>query len=348
MQHSEKKRAGATRHIEKPSMSAEIIGRRECPSDACGQRLDADGELLLAFTIEFPKLRLALAGSHRIDELLPQRIADVVQKAEERSQTRLWFAGEKSGSRRAVVVKTALLLNQSQTDHCGPVVTKDQDGEADTASAASEASKPQRAFADRASIAVLPFDTLSGDPEQVYFADGMVDEIITGLSRVKWLFVIARNSSFIYKGRALDVKQVGYELGVRYILEGSVRKSAARVRVTSQLIDATTGAHLWAERYEREFHDIFALQDDITLSVIGAIEPSLRLAEVERVKRKRPDSLDAYDLILRAQPDVYAAMPAQAKKALPYLERAIALEPNYALAHAYAAMCHHSRFSGPA
>ena len=133
---------------------------------------------------------------------------------------------------------------------------------------------------DKPSIAVLPFQNMSGDPEQEYFADGMVDEIITGLCRIKWLFVIARNSSFTYKGRAVDVKQVGRELGVRYVLEGSVRKSGDRVRVTAQLIDSVAGSHVWAERYERKYEDIFALQDDITLSVVGTIEPSLQLAEI--------------------------------------------------------------------
>jgi adenylate cyclase len=135
------------------------------------------------------------------------------------------------------------------------------------------------ALPDRPSIAVLPFQNLSGDPEQEYFADGVVEDIITGLSRIKWLFVIARNSTFTYKGRAVDVKQVGRELGVRYVLEGSVRKATDRVRITGQLIDSATGTHVWAERYDRRFDDIFALQDEITLSVIGAIEPSLRLAE---------------------------------------------------------------------
>jgi adenylate cyclase len=200
------------------------------------------------------------------------------------------------------------------------------------------------ALPDKPSIAVLPFQNMSGDPEQDYFVDGMVDDIITGLSRIKWLFVIARNSSFTYKGRAVDVKQVGRELGVRYVLEGSVRKLADRVRITGQLIDAATGAHVWAERYDRKSDDIFALQDEIALSVVGAIEPSLRRAEVERVNRKRPDSLDAYDLVLRAQPDVYSGMPDRATKALVLLERALAIDPTYALAHAFAAMCHHNRF----
>jgi TolB-like protein len=198
------------------------------------------------------------------------------------------------------------------------------------------------ALPDRPSIAVLPFQNLSGDPEQEYFADGMVEDIITGLSRIKWLFVIARNSTFTYRGRAVDVKQIGRELGVRYVLEGSVRKAADRVRITGQLIDSATGTHVWAERYDRKFDDIFALQDEITLSVVGAIEPSLRLAEAERVKRKRPDSLDAYDLVLQAQAGVYTRMPAPSMKALALLARALALDPSYALAHAYAAECHHS------
>jgi TolB-like protein len=203
---------------------------------------------------------------------------------------------------------------------------------------------PALALPDKPSIAVLPFSNLSGDPEQQYFADGMVDDIITGLSRIKWLFVIARNSSFTYKGLPVDVKQVGRELGVRYVLEGSVRKAADRVRITGQLIDASTGAHVWADRYDRTFDDVFALQDEIALSAVGAIEPSLRRAEVERVKRKRPDSLDAYDLVLQAQPDVDSGMPDRAAKALTLLRRALALDPAYALAHAFAAMCHHNRF----
>ena len=206
------------------------------------------------------------------------------------------------------------------------------------------ATRPALSVPDRPSIAVLPFQNMSGESEQDYFTDGMVEDIITGLSRIKWLFVIARNSTFTYKGRAVDVKQVGRELGVRYVLEGSVRKAADRVRITGQLIDAATGAHVWAERYDRKFDDIFALQDEITLSVVGAIEPSLRLAEIERVKRKRSDSFDAYDLVLQAQHDVYSRIPERAVKALLLLERALAFDPNYALAHAYAAECYHTLF----
>ena len=197
---------------------------------------------------------------------------------------------------------------------------------------------------DRPSIAVLPFANMSGDPEQDYFADGMVEDIITGLSRIRWLFVIARNSSFTYKGRAVDVKQVGRELGVRYVLEGSVRKVGSRVRITGQLIDAEDGGHLWAERYDRDLTDVFALQDEITISVVAAIEPNLRRAEIERVRRKRPDSLDAYDLLLRALPDVYTFMPQGAAKGLPLLDKALAIEPSYALAHGFAAWTHQTLF----
>ena len=215
-------------------------------------------------------------------------------------------------------------------------------GAEDMAQAAPAA--PALALPDKPSVAVLPFANLSGDPEQEYFADGMVEDIITGLSRIKWLFVVARNSSFIYKGRAVDMKQVGRELGVRYLLEGSVRKAGNRVRITAQMIEAETGGHLWAERYDRPLDDIFALQDEITLSVIGAIEPSLREAEIERVQRKRPDSLDAYDLVLRALPHVFLPMPEEARKALPFLERALALEADYATAHGYLAWCHEAIF----
>jgi TolB-like protein/Flp pilus assembly protein TadD len=201
------------------------------------------------------------------------------------------------------------------------------------------------AIPDKPSIAVLPFLNMSNDPEQDYFADGIVEDIITGLSRIKWFFVIARNSSFIYKGMPTDVKRVGRELGVRYVLEGSVRKAENRVRITAQLIEAETGNHLWAERYDRLLDDIFAVQDEITMSVIAAIEPNLRKAEIERVKRKRPESLDAYDLVLRALPFVYSMMATGAAAAIPLLERALKLDPDYAHAHAPLAWCYHFRFS---
>jgi TolB-like protein/class 3 adenylate cyclase len=196
------------------------------------------------------------------------------------------------------------------------------------------------ALPEKPSIAVLPFQNMSGDPEQEYFADGMVEDIITGLSRIKWLFVIARNSSFIYKGKAVDVRQVGRELGVRYVLEGGVRKAGSRVRITAQLLEAETGAHLWADKYDGALEDVFDLQDQITDRVVGIVEPSLRQSEIERSRRKRPENLGAYDLYLRALPHVAAQMPADAKIALPLLQESLRLDPDYAPAHAHIAWCH--------
>ena len=208
-----------------------------------------------------------------------------------------------------------------------------------TGGTAAAAPPAAPAAPDRPSIAVLPFENMSADPEQEYFADGMVEDIIIGLSRIRWLLVIASNSSFTYKGQAVDLKRIACELGVRYALEGSVRKLGKRVRITTQLIEAETGVHVWAERYDRSLDDIFALQDEITLSTVGAIEPSLRAAEIERVKRKRPENLDAYDLVLRSLPHINTGMPEEARIAVPLLERALALEPDYGLAHGYLAWC---------
>ena len=196
----------------------------------------------------------------------------------------------------------------------------------------------------RPSIAVLPFQNMSGDPEQEYFADGMVDEIITGLSRIKWLSVISRNSTFIFKNRPIAIPEIADKFGVRYVLEGGVRRSGNRVRITAQLIDADTNAHLWAEQYDRLLEDVFALQDEITMRVVGAIEPSLRRAEIDRVARQRPNTFDAYDLLLRSQPFVFAGMPKEAAKAIPLLEEAVKLEPGYSAAHAYLSWCLHSRY----
>jgi TolB-like protein/Flp pilus assembly protein TadD len=223
--------------------------------------------------------------------------------------------------------------------YIGPVTVREQENRGAEGNA-----QPTLVLPDKPSVAVLQFTNLSGDPEQQYFADGMVEDIITGLSRIKWLFVIARNSSFVYQGRAVSVGRVGRELGVRYVLEGSVRKSGGRVRVASQLVEAETGVHLWAERYDRPLDDVFALQDEIALNVVGAIEPSLREAEIVRVKRKRPENLDAYDLVLRAFPHVLPAMPAETAKAMPLLERALAIEADYATAHGLLATCHNILF----
>jgi TolB-like protein/class 3 adenylate cyclase len=204
------------------------------------------------------------------------------------------------------------------------------------------------ALPNKPSIAVLPFANLSSDPEQEYFADGMVDDIITALSHFKALFVIARNSSFTYKGRAVDVKQIGRELGVRYVLEGSVRKAANRVRITGQLVDTATGAHLWAERFDGGLGDIFDLQDRVTESVVGAIAPAVEKAEIERAKRKPTESLDAYALYLRGLPRFYQFTSRQAhEEALRFFNRAIELDPDFAAAYGRAALCYaHAKANG--
>jgi TolB-like protein/class 3 adenylate cyclase len=193
---------------------------------------------------------------------------------------------------------------------------------------------------DKPSIAVLPFQNMSGDPEQEYFADGMVEEIITALSRFRQLFVIARNSSFTYKGRAVDVKQVSRELGVRYVLEGSVRKAATRIRITGQLVDATTGAHLWADRFDGSPDDIFDLQDQVTASVVGALVPKLERAEIERAKRKTTGRLDAYDYFLRGLASFYQGTNGANSLALRLFYQAIELDPEFAPAYGMAARCH--------
>jgi TolB-like protein len=195
-------------------------------------------------------------------------------------------------------------------------------------------------LSNRPSIAVLPFQNLSGDPEQAYFADGVVEDIITALSRVRWLFVIARNSSFTYQDRTADVRQIGQELGVGYLLEGSVRRAVDRVRITGQLINASTGAHLWAERFEGTLDDIFELQDQIATSVVGAIAPQVELAEIERAKRKPTGSLDAYDCYLRGLAHLNRGSREAVQEALPLLHRSIDLDPEFAAAHAMAAWCY--------
>jgi len=194
---------------------------------------------------------------------------------------------------------------------------------------------------DKPSIAVLPFANMSGDPEQEYFADGMVEEIITALSRIRWLFVIARNSSFTYKGQAIDVKQVGRELGVHYVLEGSVRKAGGRVRITAQLIDAQSGTHLWADRFDGSLEDVFDLQDKVASSVAGVIEPALRSAEIRRSANRPTSDLTAYDFYLRALPNRAAYDKDHTLRALEFLGRAIERDPRYGPAVALAAECHH-------
>ncbi len=196
---------------------------------------------------------------------------------------------------------------------------------------------------EKPAVAVLPFVNMSGDPEQEYFADGIAEDIITALSRLHWLIVVARTSSFEFKGQNLDVREIARRLDVRYVLEGSVRKAGQRVRITGQLIDASSGAHLWAERFDGEFADIFDLQDKITQNVVGAIEPRLLAAEIERSKRERPNNLDAYDLYLRALPHFYSSTREGSDKALELLDKALELDPIFASANALAAWCYFNR-----
>jgi adenylate cyclase len=193
---------------------------------------------------------------------------------------------------------------------------------------------------DKPSIAVLPFENMSGDPEQEYFADGMVDEITTALSRFKWLFVIARNSSFAFKGKAVDIREVGRRLGVRYVLEGAVRKVAGKVRITGQLIDAVTGTHLWADRFERDLTDIFALQDEVTVAVVSAIQPKLLQTEIAIAARRRPENLTAYDFYLRALQQSYLTTREGVAETIRLAHRALELDPRFGLVAALAGACH--------
>jgi TolB-like protein/Tfp pilus assembly protein PilF len=225
----------------------------------------------------------------------------------------------------------------------GPAVTKSEDRVPATPTVdAATRPAPMMALAlpDKPSIAVLPFENLSGDPEQGYFADGMVEEIITALSRIRWLFVIARNSTFTYKGRAVDVKQVGRELGVLYVLEGSVRKAGNRVRISAQLLDATTGAHLWADRFDATLEDIFELQDNIASSVAGVIEPTMLAAEHRRSTRRPTNDLTAYDLCLQAHALAHSWAREATMRALDLLARALDRDAHYGLALALAAYLH--------
>lgn len=196
----------------------------------------------------------------------------------------------------------------------------------------------------RPSVAVMPFVNMSGDPEQEYFADGLVEDLITNLSKMPGFFVVARNSTFAYKGQSVDIRKIAKELGVRYVLEGSVRRAANRVRITGQLIEGTSGNHIWAEKFEGSFEDIFDLQDRLTESIVGALEPTLRRAEIERARSKRPDMLDAYDFYLRALPHGFDNTLAEIAEAIRLLTEALRLDPNYAVAHAHASWCYEQRW----
>ena len=198
--------------------------------------------------------------------------------------------------------------------------------------------------ANKASLAVLPFTNLSRDPAQDYFADGLVEDLITSLARIPALIVIARNSSFSYRSEPRDVRRVARELGVRYLLEGSVRRSANQIRINGQLVDGESASHIWAAKFDGTIADIFELQDQLTEQIVGAIEPSVRRAEIDRARRKRPNSLDAYDLYLRALPHAHANTPAETDEALRLLHLSLDLDPSYIAAHGYAAWCHEQRY----
>jgi TolB-like protein len=241
--------------------------------------------------------------------------------------------GEEQRLVRTVARKGYRFVGQVRVDHSAQSRQPDIDEHA-------PAPASTLALPDKPSITVLPFQNLSGDPEQEYFADGVVEDIIAALSRIRWLFVIARNSSFTFKGRSVDAQGVGQELGVRYVLEGSVRKSGNKVRITAQLIDATSGTHLWAERFEGLLDDIFELQDQIAESVVGAIAPQLERAEIERAKRKPTESLDAYDYYLRAMAKLHSGTREAIEQALPMFYKAIELDPEFASAYGMAAWCH--------
>jgi TolB-like protein/tetratricopeptide (TPR) repeat protein len=225
----------------------------------------------------------------------------------------------------------------------GPVLEAQGPAGPATADNAIEPPRPALTLPDKPSIAILPFTNLSSDPEQDYFADGMVEDIITGLSRSKSLFVIARNSSFTYKGKAVDIKQVGRDLGVRYVLEGSIRRASNRIRITGQLIDAVTGVHLWADRFEGGVGNVFDLQDQVTASVIGAISPKLEQAEIERSRRKPTENLQAYDYYLQGISCLYKFTKEANEQALELFHKAINLDPEFALAVAEAAAAYSQR-----
>ncbi|MCS3841451.1 TolB-like protein [Pseudomonas sp. JAI111] len=248
--------------------------------------------------------------------------------------------GEEQRLVRTVARKGYRFVGQIKAGGTGETQQRDQPDIDERASTNPNEMPTSLVLPDKPSITVLPFQNLSGDPEQEYFADGIVEDIIAALSRMRWLFVIARNSSFTYKGRTVDAKGISQELGVRYVLEGSVRKCGNKVRITGQLIDATSGTHIWAERFEGALNDIFELQDQITQNVVGAIAPQLERAEIERAKRKPTESLDAYDYYLRAMAKLHNGTREALDQALPLFYKSIELDPEFASAYGMAAWCY--------
>src|SRR5216117_1717173 len=242
-------------------------------------------------------------------------------------------SGEKQAIIRTVQRRGFLLAADVTTRASGAAAANQRNARAEGAS-------PGLALPDKPSIAVLPFQNLSGDPAQDYFADGMVEDIITALSRFKALFVIARNSSFTFKGKAVDIKEVGRRLGVRYVLEGSVRKAEGKVRISGQLIDAITGAHIWADRFERDLTDVFALQDEVTAAVVSAIQPKLLETEIAMSMRRRSENLTAYDFYLRAMQQYYLTTREGLAEAMGLAHRALELDPRFGVVAALAGASH--------
>jgi len=237
--------------------------------------------------------------------------------------------GDESGKLLRSVPRRGYLLDAIVLSDPATSIAETPSSVADSAALGPPTEKP--------SLVVLPFENMSGDPDHAYFADGMVEEITSALSRIRWLFVIARNTAFTYRGRAVDVREVGRALGVRYVLEGSVRRAGGRVRIGCQLVEAATAHQVWTERFDDDMADVFALQDRVAEAVAGAIEPSLRLAEIERARRKPTENLDAYELYLRALPHHYAKTQADNDACMMLLRRAIALDPAFSLAKAFLA-----------
>jgi serine/threonine protein kinase/Tfp pilus assembly protein PilF len=313
---------------------------------------DSLGDLVLAISSE------PLPVPSRICTGLPAAVDEFFERAFERDPTRRFQSAREMADAlaaiaggapsRAAAVSDAALQASVPTVATPVRETRSSDGSVPTVPVSSREPRPSEptplSLPDRPSVAVLPFTNMSGDPEQDYFADGTVEDLVTALSRLRWLFVISRQSTQVYKGRSIDVRAVGRDLGVRYVLQGSVRKAGQRVRITAQLVETATGAQLWAERYDGALADVFELQDRITESVLGALEPSVQQAEIERARRKPLDNPDAYDLLLRALPFTQGHSPATTNQALPLLEQALSLHPGYALAHAYKAWCLEQRF----
>jgi TolB-like protein/Tfp pilus assembly protein PilF len=316
------------------------------------------GDILVLRPKSFDVLRYLLENAGRLvsrEELMQAVWSDVIVTEDNITQCIMEVRralGEQSAKILQTVPRRGYLLEAKVTRAAAPpaVPWADHPGASDAAAAVFE-ERAAPALPNRPSLVVLPFANLSGEAEQDYFADGMTEELTTALTQIRWFFVIARNSAFTYKGRTVDLRQVGRELGVRYVLQGSVRKAGSRVRISAQLAEARTAHNLWVERFDGALENIFELQDRVAEAVAGAIEPNLKAAEIGHSATKPTDSLDAYDLYLRALPHFYSNERAGSDAALALLHQAIALDPNFALAKGQLGLAHIHRkvqgWSGP-